>query len=84
MSKWIDSDAWEEDDLGRREAEVVSFRLRLKAPMVCNEQISKGIEFQRWEQSNGMSDNQSWCWMKSGGDSAGQRSEEDWQVGDGE
>ena len=29
-----------------------------------------------------MSENQSWCWMESGGDSAGQRSEEDEQVGD--
>ena len=30
-----------------------------------------------------MSENQSWCWMESGGGSASQRSEENGQVDDG-
>ena len=37
----------------------------------------------RWqEQSDEKSESQSWYWMELGGDSAGQRSEENGQVGD--
>ena len=52
--------------------------------MVCKERMSRGIlTSNEWqEQSNGMSESQGWCWMESGGDSAGQRSKENGQVGD--
>jgi len=41
-----ESDAWGEDDLGRMEAEVMCFRLRLKVSMMGDVLIGRGIEFQ--------------------------------------
>jgi len=41
-----ESDAWGEDDLGRRKAEVMCFRLRLKVSMVGDVRIARNIEFQ--------------------------------------
>jgi len=41
-----ESDARREDDLDRREAEVMCFRLRLKVSMVADVRIARGSEFQ--------------------------------------
>jgi len=38
-----ESDAWREDDLGRREAKVMCFRLRLKVSMEGDVRIARGI-----------------------------------------